>query len=214
MTGGQERFGRCRCQGSGGSGALNSTMVMQGTGTGTAKQVMTKVESLPGGLSVSFADGLVSLVPWDNIKEIHAQSDLLSLEISTPYELTIRTREGRVVEIPWDFVRCFGDPEYRQRDAELAARGLDIFARRLRSFRCKSRLSQGELAKRSGLEEAIIEQMESGVRDPNLVAIRKLAAALGRPVQELMMDDRFESESKEARQLSPEHPARRTDQPR
>ena len=150
---------------------------------------MTNVESLPNGLSVSFADGLVSLVPWDNIKEIHAQSDLLSLEISTPYELTVRTREGRVVEIPWDFVRHFGDPEYRQRNAELVSRGLDIFARRLRSLRCKSRLSQRELAKRSGLEEAIIEQMESGAREPNLKVIRRLAVALGRPVQELAVDD-------------------------
>ena len=151
--------------------------------------MMTTVESLPGGLSVSFADGLVSLVPWDDIRDVHAQSDLFSMEISTPYELTIRTRDGRVVDIPWDFVRHFGDPEYRQRNTQLASRGLATFARRLRSLRCKSKLSQGELAKRSGLQEMTIEQMEVGVRNPNLKVIRKLAVAMGCPLHELMVGD-------------------------
>ena len=162
---------------------------MQATESGTRERMMTNVESSSRGLNVSFADGLVSLVPWDNIREVHTRSDVLSIEISTPYEVIIRTRDGRVAEIPWDFARYFGDPEYREGNAELASRGRDIFARRLHRLRCKSNLSQRDLAERSGLDKGAIERIEDAVEDPTLEVIRKLAVAMGRPVQELMVDD-------------------------
>ena len=162
---------------------------MQTAETKTAERMMIRVESSPDGLSVSFADGLVSLVPWKDIKEVRAQSDVLSTEIGSPYELTVRTRDGRVAEIPWDFVRHFGDPEHRRRNAEFARRGQEVFAERLRGLRCKSHLSRQELADRSGLDEAAIEQLESAAREPKIEVIRKLAVAMGRPIGDLVMDD-------------------------
>ena len=165
---------------------------MQATETKTTERMMTNVESSSGGLNISFADGLVSLVPWDDIKEVQAQSDVLSVEIGTPYEVIIRTRDGHVAEIPWDFARHFGDPRGRERNTELAARGQRMFAGRLRSLRCRFNLSRQELADRGGLDKATIGRIEVAVQQPTFEVIRKLAGALGCQVQELMMDDRSE----------------------
>ena len=156
---------------------------------------MTNVEASSGGLNVSFADGLVSCVPWNDIAEVQKQSDVYSIELDSPFEAIIRTRDGRVAEIPWDFARHFGDPEYRARNAEIAVHGQRKFAGRLRNLRCMSSLSQQELADLSGVDRAVIERIEVAVQPPTLEIVRKLAAALGCPVQALMMDDRHESES-------------------
>ena len=164
-------------------------MVTRTTDARMAERMMTNVESSSGGLSVSFADGLVSLVPWDRLAAVRAQCEVLSVAISSPYELTIRTRDGQVTGIPWDFVRHFGDREHRQRNAELASQGRGVLARRLRTLRCESKLSQQELAERSGLDALAIERLEAAAQEPTLEVIRRLAMAIGRPVQELMVDD-------------------------
>ena len=74
-----------------------------------AERMMIRAESSHDGLSVSFADGLVSFVPWDNIEEIHNQSDVDSIEFNTSAEVVVRNKNGRMAEIPWDFARHFGD---------------------------------------------------------------------------------------------------------
>lgn len=147
---------------------------------------MTGVESSNDGLRVSFADGLVCFVPWKEIKEVRAPSDVLSMEIDDPYELIIRTRDGRVSEIPWDFARHFGDPEHRKRNAETARQGQAVFARRLRGLRYRCRLSRRDLAERSELDEATIEGLETAALAPKIEVIRKLAAAMRLPIEELV----------------------------
>ena len=156
---------------------------------------MTNVEVSSAGLNVSFADGLVSCVPWDDIAEVKKPSDVDSIELGSPFEATIRTRDGRVAEIPWDFARHFGDPEHRERTAEIALVGQRKFAGRLRNLRCRSSLSRQELADLSGLDRAVIERIEVAVQPPTLEIIRKLAAALECPIQALTTGDRYESES-------------------
>lgn len=156
---------------------------------------MTNVEASSGGLSVSFADGLVSFVPWDDIADVRRQSEVDSIILASPFEAVIRTRDGRVAELPWDFARYFGDPEYRARTTEIALHGQRKFAGRLRNLRCRSSMSQQELADLSGVDRAIIERIEAAIQPPTLETIRKLAAALERPIQALTTDDRYESES-------------------
>ena len=170
-------------------------MTTQAAETRAAQRTMTNVEASSGGLNVSFADGLVSCVPWDDIAEVQKQSDVDSIDLGSPFEAIIRTRDGRVAEIPWDFARHFGDPEYRARNAEIALHGQRKFAGRLRNLRCRSSLSQQELADLSGVDRTVIERIEVAVQPPTLEIVRKLSAALGCPVQALMMDDRHESES-------------------
>ena len=154
-----------------------------------ADRMMIRAESSHDGLSVSFADGLVSFVPWHSIREIHSQSDVDSIEFNTPNEVVVRNRDGRVAEIPWDFARHFGDAEYRDRMAQETLRGQRKFAERLRRLRRESDLSQQKLADLSGVGRVTIARIEAASQSPKLDTIQKLASAMGYPVQALMMDD-------------------------
>ena len=124
--------------------------MVQVTRVQNANRMMISVESSQEGLNVSFADGLVSSVPWTSIKEVHGFSDVDSIEFATPYELLIRTRHGEVAEIPWDFVRHAGDHESSKDVDGMAQEGRHRFAERLSELRYRTGLSQRELAERSG----------------------------------------------------------------
>lgn len=150
---------------------------------------MISIEVSTDGLNVSFADGLVSSVPWDNIRGVDRQSDVDSIELGSPYEARVRTVGGEVAEIPWDFARYFGDAEYRESVEDEAARGRSKFAERLRGLRRDARMSQQRLAELSGVGRVTIARIESASQSPRLETIHRLAAAMGRPVQALMMDD-------------------------
>ena len=154
-----------------------------------AERMMIRAESSHDGLSVSFADGLVSFVPWHSIKGIHGQSDVDSIEFNTPAEVVVRNKDGRVAEIPWDFARHFGDTEYRNRMAEETLRGQRKFAQRLRRLRRDADLSQQKLADLSGVGRVTIARIEAAAQSPKLDTIQKLASAMGYPIQALMMDD-------------------------
>ena len=170
-------------------------MTIQAAEVRLAQRTMMNVEASSGGLNVSFADGLVSCVPWDDIAEVQKESDVDSIDLASPFEAIVRTRDGRVAEIPWDFARHSGDPEYRARIAEIALHGQRKFAGRLRNLRCRSSLSRQELADLSGVDRAVIERIEVAVQPPTLETIRRLAAALECPIQALTTGDRYESES-------------------
>ncbi len=150
---------------------------------------MIRAEPSHEGFSVSFADGLVSFVPWDSIEETHDQLSVDAIEISAPGELQVRTRDGRIIEIPRDFVRRFGDAEYRERVSEETLRGQRVFAARLRKLRRKADLSQQRLADLSGVGRVTISRIEAAAQSPKLATIQKLASAMGYPVQASMMDD-------------------------
>lgn len=63
----------------------------------------------------------------------------------------------------------------------------DIFAKRLKSAREELRgLSQGELAKKTGLQPAAISHFETGARKASLNNLRKLAEALNVTIDYLL----------------------------
>jgi DNA-binding XRE family transcriptional regulator len=163
--------------------------MMQVTKVQNANRMMISIEPSREGLNVSFADGLVSSVPWDSIREVHGPADVYSIELDSPYEALIRTRQGEVAEIPWDFARHFCDQEYRDHVDEIASRGRRKFAHRLRNLRRESDLSQQKLAELSGVGRVTIARIEAASQSPRLETIQRLAAAMGYPIQALMMDD-------------------------
>ena len=154
-----------------------------------ADQMMISIEASSQGLSVSFADGLVSSVPWDNIRGVGGQSDVDSIELGSPYEARVRTRGGEVAEIPWDFARYFGDGGNRASVEDEALRGQRKFARRLRGLRREAGLSQQRLADISGVGRVTIARLETAAQSPRPETMQRLATAMGYPVQALMMDD-------------------------
>ena len=54
-----------------------------------------------------------------------------------------------------------------------------VFGERLRELRLKRKLTQADVAERSGLLQHHISQLENGVGMPTLATILKLAAAIG-----------------------------------
>lgn len=154
-----------------------------------ANRMMISVESSKEGIKVTFADGLISAVPWTSIREVHSLTDVDSIQFDTPFELVIRTWHGEVAEIPWDFVRHAGDHEYRKDVDGLAQQSQRRFAERLREFRHRTGLSQRELAERSGVGRVTIARIESATQSPKLETVQRLATAMGYPIQALLMDD-------------------------
>ena len=55
----------------------------------------------------------------------------------------------------------------------------EVFGQRLRELRLKHKLTQVQVAERSGLMQNHISELEKGVRMPSLVTLLKLAAAIG-----------------------------------
>ena len=154
-----------------------------------ANQMMISIESSSEGLNISFADGHVSGVPWDSIREVHGLSDVDSIEFDNPYEILIRTRHGEVAEIPWDFARHAGDHDYRKHVDRTASESQRRFAERLSSLRRRSGLSQRQLAELSGVGRVTIARIEAASQSPRLETAQRLATAMGYPIQALMMDD-------------------------
>ena len=154
-----------------------------------ANQMMISIESSHEGLNVSFADGLVSTVLWDSIREVQGLSDVDSIEFENPYEVLIRTKRGEVAEIPWDFARHAGDRDYRKHADRAAIEGQRKFGVRLSGLRLGLGLSQHRLAELSGVSRVTIARIEAASQSPRLETAQRLASAMGYPIQALMMDD-------------------------
>jgi transcriptional regulator with XRE-family HTH domain len=61
-----------------------------------------------------------------------------------------------------------------------------VFARNLKRLRTKARLSQEELALRAGLDRTYISGCERAVRNPSLLSVEKIAAALNETASDLL----------------------------
>ena len=153
-----------------------------------ANRMMTSAQPSAKGLKIAFADGLVSVVPWERVCEGGGASELTSLSLDTPYLALAKTVGGETVEIPWDFARHFGDAEYRKRVDDLALQGQRKFAMRLRDRRRGAGLSQRQLAEMSGVGKATVARLETAAQSPRLETIRRLAAALDSPIHALLTD--------------------------
>lgn len=62
---------------------------------------------------------------------------------------------------------------------EIDSKLVGLFASNLRRLREDLKLSQEEVAHRSGLDRTYISGCERGVRNPTLASVEKISAALG-----------------------------------
>ena len=88
-------------------------------------------------------------------------------------------------------MHCANVHDVAQRSSAHAALGSAIRAARL-----ISRISQEELAARSGVHRTYLGGIERGERNPSFQNLRRIAQALGVPVSELMAEaERIEREA-------------------
>jgi DNA-binding XRE family transcriptional regulator len=145
--------------------------------------MVTGAQVTPDGLEVRFADDCRGVVPFDAL-DLGGEADHVVLP--DPYVIEVHLSDGGVEEVPWDFVRHFLDPGYRERSEAASRRGRRTFGERLRDFRTDSGLTQQELAERAGVNRVTIARYETGRQTPRYASLEALADALGCPVEQLL----------------------------
>ncbi|MBI4306811.1 MAG: helix-turn-helix transcriptional regulator [Chloroflexi bacterium] len=153
-----------------------------------ADRMMTTAALSKDGIGITFADSCRGSIPFADLPEIKDRSHVKAIELPNPYQVAVRTIDGDVLEIPWDFARHYCDPSYRARVEKVAKRGREALGRRARQIRIASGLTQEQVASVAGIGRVTLARIESGDQSPRLETLVSLAKALARPVQDLMLD--------------------------
>lgn len=69
---------------------------------------------------------------------------------------------------------------------------MEIFAENIKKFREKCKISQEELARRTGISQSAISLYEKGEITPKIAIADKLANALGVTIEQLLKEDENE----------------------
>ena len=151
--------------------------------------MITIANLLEDGIELGFADGRRGLVPFADIPEIKERAGLAGLELPNPYELVLTTAQGEQIEIPWDFARHYCDESYRPTVEALAMRGRQTLGERIRHFRETAELTQEALAHAASIGRVTLVRIEHGKQSPRFKTLTAIAQALGRPVQDLLLEE-------------------------
>lgn len=141
-------------------------------------------------IHIRFADGQAGWVPIGDIEQAGSpvRLDVDRVDLPNPYEITIGTKEGGAIEVPWDFARSYCDPHFQERELEQAHRGRVHLGERIRRFRQRVGWTQEELAKRAGMGRVTLSRLESGDQSPRYSTLVALAKALGVSITDLLVD--------------------------
>ncbi len=152
-----------------------------------ADRMMTSARPMNEGIEVLFADGCGGLIPFVDIPEVAALSNIESIELPNPYEIVIHSIEGGTVELPWDFARHYCDPAYQPRVEAIALSGRQAIGARIRRLRESAGLTQERLAQQAGIGRATLVRLEKGEYSPRYETLVSLARALGKPAEQLLV---------------------------
>ena len=161
---------------------------MQAVMVKNADRMMTTAGLREDGVEMSFADGRSGLIPFADFPEIKARAALSSVELPNPYEMVLETADGERIEIPWDFARHYCDKSYRPTVEAVAMQGRQTLGGRIRHLRETAGLTQETLALRAGIGRITILRLENGGQTPRFKTLSAIARALGRSVQELLVE--------------------------
>jgi DNA-binding XRE family transcriptional regulator len=158
-----------------------------------ADRMMTRARASGRGLDLAFADGHKGLIPFTDLPEIGDLSNLEALELPNPYEIILRSRDGHVLELPWDFGRSYCDLSYRSKVEAIASAGRQSLGGKLRQLREAASLTQESLAARADIGRVTLSRIETGEQSPRHETLLALARALDISPAELF--DRISNES-------------------
>ena len=113
-----------------------------------------------------------------------ANSEIREITVDTlGYHFTVRYASGEQSDIPWDYVKHMCDEKYEyyrtNNKTDIPAQEI---GRRIKKFRQSKKLTQEELAMKSGIQRANIARIESGKHRPYLETLEKIAEAFNVPV--------------------------------
>lgn len=140
-------------------------------------------------LWVEFGDGRTSAVEWKRLG-VDEESLELVLHSATVSEdlgaVQVLTQDGEVFDIDAAALRAIVDKEERERltaTSRGSREGLGLRARRKREG---AQLTQDELGRRTGLDQALISKLEGGKHRPRWDTLARYAGGLGMTVRELL----------------------------
>ena len=151
-------------------------------------RMMTNASVDQTGIRITFVDECQALVPFADISDLGGPDNLASLELPNPYELILKGRGAENVELPWDFVRHYCDPDFRAKDEAMGADGREALGRRIRQLRERAGVTQNDLAKAGELGRVTLARIERGVQSPRYDTLRSIARGLGCAVEDLLVD--------------------------
>ena len=151
-----------------------------------AERMMTYATATNDGVELTFADGSKGVIPFSDIPEIGAPSDLTGIELPNPYQVNIHRAKGDTVELPWDFVRHYCDSSYQPGVEAIAATGRQSLGKRIRAIREAASMTQSELAKAAGIGRVTEVRIENGVQSPRYETLLAIARTLGRPMTDFL----------------------------
>ena len=161
---------------------MNAVMVKN------ANRMMTVAGLRDDGIEVGFADGCRGLIPFAALPEVERGASLSSIELPNPYEMILETAGGDRIEVPWDFARHYCDESYRPMVEAMAMQGRQTLGQRIRRLRKDAGFTQEALARESDVGRVTLVRLENGEQTPRYRTLSAIAGALGRNVQELLVD--------------------------
>ena len=151
-----------------------------------AETMMTRASLGTDGVRVTFADGKTGTVPLRELGGIPPEL-VLALDLPHPYALSIHTKSGETIVLPWDFARPYCDPAYDVLVAMEGRKSRRTLGTRVKDIREELGLKQEELASKAQLDRGTISRIENGEQSPRLETLERIARGLGRQVEELLV---------------------------
>lgn len=140
-------------------------------------------------LWIAFSDGLSGFIGWGELgiedleKELVCESARVGEHGKT---LELATRKGDLFEIDSASIRAVLDIAFRRALLYRATTSDEAVGERLRSVREGAGLSQTELGRRTGIDQAVLSRLERGKHRPRVDTLRRIANALGLSVPDLL----------------------------
>jgi DNA-binding XRE family transcriptional regulator len=104
------------------------------------------------------------------------------------YHFSVLLKSGKQYEVPWDFVRYICDEKYEfSRQKSASAISPKEIGQRITWLRKSRKITQGELAAKTGIQRANIARIESGRHSPSLETLERIADSLQTPVARLIV---------------------------
>ena len=151
-----------------------------------AERMMIAITPAEEGVQATFADGCSGTIPFVDLPEIGCMPRISAVELPNPYEVILTTTQDEIVELPWDFVRHYCDPNYQPRMELVAALERHDLGSRVRELRETAGLTQEALAQFAGVARITLVRLENGKHTPKLATLKSVAAVLGRTVEDLL----------------------------
>jgi DNA-binding XRE family transcriptional regulator len=134
-----------------------------------------------GSFWIEFRDGLVGTVTLDDLGIADLRNELV-LESATLGEWGKTLVLGRTDRTPFEVdassVRAVLDSHFADRLRRASGESSGSVGARLRSAREAAGVTQTELGRRAGFDQAVISKLERGRHDPRIDTLRRLAEAL------------------------------------